>query len=130
MYWKDIITWKSYQQGVWDKNESLYMNAGYGETSCISADGTERVCVKSIDNILNGGEATYIKMDIEGSELKALHGARETIKRYKPKLAVCVYHKQEDLIEIPDYIYSLREDYRFYIRNHNPHGTETVLYAV
>ena len=116
--------------GVWSQTDILRIRSGYGDNSFISNDGTEQVMVKSIDDILKGEEATYIKMDIEGSELRALYGAKETIKKYKPKLAVCIYHKPEDLIEIPQYIYRLRNDYKFYIRNHSPYGVETVLYGI
>ena len=84
----------------------------------------------AIDEILQGEEATYIKMDVEGAELRALYGAEKTIRTYRPKLAVCMYHKPEDLVTIPQYIYSIRDDYRFYIRNHSPYGIEMVLYAV
>ena len=45
-----------------------------------------------------------VKMDIEGSELKGLHGAAQVIKRDHPILAISAYHRQEDLIELPDYI--------------------------
>ena len=116
--------------GVWDREDIIHINIGHGETSRISKNGNECVTVKTIDGVLNGEKVTYIKMDIEGSELKALHGSAKTIKKYKPKLAICIYHRPEDLIEIPRYIYSLRNDYRFYIRNHSPYGIETVLYAV
>lgn len=116
--------------GVWNEDGILYIDGGNEETSRVVASGIEKIQVKTIDSILNGTEATYIKMDIEGSELKALQGAAGTIKKYKPKLAICVYHKPEDLIEIPSYIYSLRKDYKFYLRNHSPHGIEAVLYAV
>lgn len=116
--------------GVWDSDGTLCINAGHGQTSQICVDGNESIYVKTIDSIMKGEEVTYIKMDIEGSELKALCGAEKTIKDYKPKLAICIYHKPEDLIEIPQYIYKLRNDYKFYIRNHSQHGIETVLYAV
>lgn len=116
--------------GTWDRTDTLYLNGGLGVGSRISDEGTDKIQVMAIDDILGGGSATYIKMDVEGAELKSLIGARSTIKTYKPKLAVCIYHKPEDLIEIPRYIYSLRDDYKFYIRNHSPYGIETVLYAV
>lgn len=69
-------------------------------------------------------------MDIEGAELKALEGAKKTIQKYKPTLAVCVYHRNEDILEIPQYIKSLVSEYKFFLRHHNYGGTETVLYAV
>lgn len=73
-------------------------------------------------------KATFIKMDIEGAELDALHGAAEMIKDNKPKLAICLYHRDEDLWTIPLYIKSLVPEYKFYCRE-NRHGGEFVLYA-
>lgn len=116
--------------GVWSETGILLIRSGYGDNSSISDEGTEPVEVKSVDDIVKEERVTYIKMDIEGSELKALYGAEKTIRKYKPRLAVCIYHKPEDLVEIPWYIHSLRDDYQFYIRNHSPYGIETVLYAI
>lgn len=70
-----------------------------------------------------------IKMDVEGSELSALHGAAATIQRDKPFLAICVYHKPGDLLSIMDYLYELCPDYRFWIRHYSPKNEETVLFA-
>lgn len=83
----------------------------------------------SIDEVLDGEKATFIKMDIEGSELEALRGVEKTIKKYKPILAICVYHKREDIWEIADYILSLHKDYTLYFRHYSLIHTETVLYA-
>lgn len=60
----------------------------------------------------------YIKLDIEGSEWDALHGAAKTINRWKPKMAICVYHKPEDLWTLATYIKFLRNDYEFQFRHH------------
>jgi hypothetical protein len=68
-------------------------------------------------------------MDIEGSELKALHGAENTIKNNKPKLAICIYHKPEDITEIQRYLMSIVPEYKFGIRHYADHEFETVLYA-
>lgn len=68
----------------------------------------------------NNVEPTFIKMDIEGAELSALKGCAETIKRLKPKLAICLYHKFEDMWEIPSYIHSIVPEYKFFCKkNHN-----------
>jgi hypothetical protein len=70
-------------------------------------------------------------MDIEGAELDALKGAEETIKRDKPKLAICIYHKDSDFVETPEYIHEFVPEYRLYVRHHGrTSARETVLYAV
>ena len=69
-------------------------------------------------------------MDVEGSELSALRGGQETIKKHRPILAVCLYHKGEDLYEIPLYLRDLLSDYHYFIRKYSQHPFELVLYAV
>lgn len=68
---------------------------------------------------------TILKIDIEGSEMKCLKGAGTFIKTYKPCIAVCVYHRENDVFEIPNYIKGLVPDYRFLLRG----GMHTVCYA-
>lgn len=73
---------------------------------------------------------TMIKMDIEGLELAALKGARRMIEKCAPKLAICVYHNKEDILEIWQWLKKVQPEYKFYLRHHNWGATETVLYAV
>ena len=68
-------------------------------------------------------------MDIEGADLKALEGAKTTIKRDKPDLAICVYHKINDLWEIPNYIKYLVPEYSFAIRHCSITKNGTIMYA-
>lgn len=75
-------------------------------------------------------KVSFVKMDIEGSELNALRGMAETISRYRPALAICIYHKFEDLWEIPLFIHQLVPQYQLYIRNYTTYLDEIVLYAV
>ncbi len=89
----------------------------------------DEIEIKKLDDILADIHPTLIKMDIEGAELDTLRGAAEVIKRDKPKLAVCIYHKPEDIIEIPKYIHSLVPEYKFKVRQHTNTMLETVLYA-
>ena len=84
---------------------------------------------ESIDNVIKE-EVTFIKLDVEGAELRTLMGAAETIKKYKPRLAISIYHKPEDIYEIPLLLMEYRPDYRFYIRHYTSYIWETVLYAV
>ena len=72
----------------------------------------------------------YIKMDIEGSEAEALTGAHETITRFRPKLAVCLYHNPTDLWTIPAALKRQYPFYQIYLAHHSLHAEETVLYAI
>ena len=120
----------AYQLGTYYRRDSLHFSEGNDTGSSIQSNGGVIIEVDSIDNVTNGEEVSYIKMDIEGAELDTLKGARETILKYRPKLAICVYHKPEDLLTIPSYILSLHKDYRLYLRNYKQAGCDTVLYAV
>ena len=123
------------KKGVWDKAGELRFSIddGCGEI-CFGNENknkTYSIPVDTIDGCVDSKDkVSFIKMDIEGSELNALSGAKLTIKRDKPTLAICVYHKKEDLITIPQYIKALNEDYKFYLRTYYPYCAELVLYAV
>lgn len=84
----------------------------------------------SVDAVLQGGKATFIKFDIEGSELAGLQGARQTIEKYHPTLAISVYHKAEDIVTLPSYIKEIAPGYQFYLRCYHEDFQETVLYAI
>jgi len=86
----------------------------------------------TIDEAVAKGSAPrvdFIKMDIEGSELSALLGSEATIRRWRPKLAISLYHRPEDFFSIPSWIDSLGVEYRFYLDHYSIHHEETVLFA-
>lgn len=116
-------------KGVYDQVCTLRFSEN-GTMGSMVADEGNKIEATTIDEIVGGDEVTFIKMDIEGSELKALKGAENTIRRWKPKLAICVYHRVEDLITIPQYIQSLRSDYKLFYRNYCQLGLEAIIYAV
>jgi FkbM family methyltransferase len=125
--WKNV---KLINSGVSDK-EYIYKFVGNGDsTSYASIDGNEQTQMISIDASTNGKKISFIKMDVEGFELQALKGAKECIKRDHPRLAIALYHKEEDLIEIPHYIQTLSKEYKFYLRIYSNAYLEIVLYAV
>ena len=78
----------------------------------------------------NAPRIDFIKMDIEGSELAALRGAESTIRRWRPKLAISLYHRPEDFFSIPFWIDSLDVGYRLFLDHYSIHHEETVLYAI
>lgn len=115
-------------KGTWSCDAELHFQEN-GSASSICEEGTCVIKTTSIDNVLAGERATFIKMDVEGAELESLKGAQETIRKYRPKLAISLYHKPEDILEIPEYILELNPAYRFTIRHYHADMTEMVLYA-
>lgn len=88
---------------VWDKDEKVkFWEDGAG--SRIKMQGTMLINGRTIDGLVGSERVTYIKMDIEGSELRALKGAQNTILRWKPKLAICIYHNPYDVVELALYM--------------------------
>ena len=76
----------------------------------------------------------YIKMDVEGAEKNILEGSIKTIKKFKPSLAIAIYHGgklfMEDFYNIPIFIKNvINEDYEYYIRTFHPAGLETILFC-
>lgn len=82
-----------------------------------------------LDDVVQNDRVGMVKMDIEGSELSALHGAERTITRNRPLMAVCVYHKPGDTLAVMDYLHRLVPEYRFALRHYPDSLLETVLYA-
>lgn len=117
-----------YNKGLFSKNMGVgFSGIGTGFHMNIN-DNENEYRVISIDECnLN---PTLIKLDVEGSELETLKGSIETLKKYKPNLAVCVYHKAVDILEIFECINNLGIKYKFYLRHHSKTINDTVLYAV
>lgn len=74
-------------------------------------------------------QITLIKMDIEGSEYRALCGAKGIIKKYKPKLAISIYHTGEDYYRIPLLLNQMVPEYKFIVRHHKKNRYDTDLYC-
>lgn len=74
--------------------------------------------VVSADRLLCGQRASFFNIDVEGSEREAILGAAETIRHCRPKLLLAAYHRSEDLFALPQLVFSIRSDYRLYLRHH------------
>ena len=83
----------------------------------ISEDGDTEIVVDSIDDVINL-PISIIKMDVEGQEMPALIGAKNTILKNLPILLISLYHKPEDLFTIPLYINELSNNYEFRLLQH------------
>jgi len=124
-----------HNKGAWEKHSLLKFHDGREggsrllETSATACPSTT-IEVDAIDNVLQGRRVTYISMDIEGAEHSAILGAEKTIKKWKPKIAVCCYHRREDLFDLLLLLKSFLPQYKFYMRHYTDNQTETVLYAI
>ncbi len=118
-----------FNYGLHSARGTLSFNNDGSRGAIISADGECHVQVTSVDEVLKGDRASFIKMNIEGAELAALKGSAKTIAKWRPKMAISVYHRPSDLYEIPKLVRELGSDYRLFLRQHDGGIIETVLYA-
>jgi FkbM family methyltransferase len=121
------------QAALGSERSTLHLDAtgtAASTTSVAPSAGTIAVSAETLDSLVDGAHPTFIKLDIEGFEVAALEGARQTIARDAPILAVCVYHRQDHLWKIPLLLRRWRDDYAFFLRPHNEEGWDLVCYAV
>lgn len=119
------------EKGLWDKEGILYFDADKNTVSRIVSYKTDnQIETVSLNTYFKEKSCNFIKMDIEGAEYPALCGAIDVIRRDRPILAISIYHSVEDYYRIPDYLTSMLENYRYYIRHHALILSETVLYAI
>jgi FkbM family methyltransferase len=121
------------QNALASKPGTLHLDAtgtAASVTHAAPSVGTIAVSAKTIDALVNGSTPTFIKLDIEGFEVDALEGARKTIERHAPVLAICVYHRQNHLWKIPLLLHQWRPEYAFFLRPHNEEGWDLVCYGV
>lgn len=113
-----------------DGYQVLSFNAGAGEAGTISATGTVHIAAMALDDLLQNQSTDFIKLDVEGGEIAALHGAAQLIKRCRPVLAISLYHRPQDVWEIAQLLRTLCPNYQFFLRQHFFNSFDSVLYAV
>jgi len=119
-------------KGVWDKVEKFSFLEDGVASHISDSQGKENdstIEVIPIDSLNIQEKVTFIKMDVEGAELNALKGVSQTILRDKPKLAICIYHSNYDMIQIAEYIHTLCPQYKLYVRHHSDKLWDTILYG-
>lgn len=128
-----VRNYEMFPFGLWHE-ETVLKFGGVGVSFGVDRHTATEDClclpVKPLDSVLPDVPVTFIKMDVEGSEYPSLVGASGIIQKYKPKLAISIYHKPEDLLQLQQYIQSLVPEYRFFLRQYQTDYSETVLYAV
>lgn len=108
----------------------LSFNGEVGEGGAISDVGAQHIATVSLDEMIQQQAIDFIKLDVEGAEISAIKGASRLIRDSRPILAISLYHRPEDVWEIPELLLSLCDNYRFYIRQHYFNSFDSVFYAV
>lgn len=121
---------KLIKAGCWNETTQLKFKANGSGSSKIDEEGTSIVNVVDLDSAIKDEKVTFIKMDIEGAEQNALIGSKKLITTYHPKMAICVYHCNDDIYEIPKMILDMDDSYTFYLRHYTFCDADTVLYAI
>ena len=124
------IHYRLINKGAWKERTTLFFDKKEAMDSCISDTGESVIEVTSLDDELLHEKISFIKMDIEGAEKQALFGSKQVIKQNHPKLAISVYHRFDDIFEIPELILSFNPDYKLYLRHYCINPAETILYAI
>ena len=96
-------------------------------------DLERKVKLTSIDNYFSNNNIKapdLIKMDIEGAELPAIKGAMNVINKFRPQLAISIYHSDFDFVNIPIFLSENLSDYTFKLGHYSRDNSETVFYAI
>jgi FkbM family methyltransferase len=125
---RGIIKIKVIKCALSDKNGEERFYQGFDFASRLNENGNDLVKIITLDSLYL--RATFIKMHLEGGEFNALKGSINTIQKYRPVLAITIYHNSDGLWKIPVYLMDLLQDYFFYMRSHSWAGTGVVIYAV
>lgn len=119
-----------YNYALSNCEQKSYFLQNQGLGSRMVNQGDNMVDVRTIDNIVGGRTIGYIKLDVEGYEKRVLLGARKHIVQDKPNMMISIYHKPEDIIEIPMLLREMNPNYKFALGHYNVGGgSETILYA-
>lgn len=119
---------KIFMLGVGEKHDILCFE-GAGVSGKTTEKGENRIEIVSLDEHIKES-ISFLKMDIEGSEMKALQGARLHISIDKPILTVCAYHRINDLWEIPKFVGTLNNSYNYYLRHYSYDYSDTIIYCI
>ena len=115
-----IDTSSFYNIAAWNKTETLtfYSRSGRNSAGSTSHKGLKSIEVKAdaVDNYINE-KVDYINIDAEGSDKNVIYGLENTLKNYKPCISCAVYHRNEDMFEIPLLLHKIYGKCEMYIRH-------------
>jgi FkbM family methyltransferase len=124
-----LLRIKYIQKGLYNRKGVMQFDSSGGSASRISGSGQDAIDVIALDDAASE-PVTFIKLDVEGAESKAIDGAANQIRHHAPTLAVCVYHDQADFWRIPRRVLDLNDRYKIYLRHYSEGILETVMFFI
>jgi FkbM family methyltransferase len=126
--------------GLWSQSREIRLTDSRDASAVVEIDtmetgntGLVSIDVVSIDDHVSTHKikkVDFIKLDIEGAELEALKGAKHTLTHHRPQLAISIYHKKEDIYQIPLYLDDILEDYEYRLGHYTPGFCESIWYGM
>ena len=104
----------------------------FGPGTAVGRGEDGSVPARTLDSLVPDGivdRVDFIKLDIEGAEGAALRAVADAIARFRPRVAVAVYHGRDDLVDLPRLLAELAPGYAMALGHNPPHGEETVLFG-
>lgn len=117
------------QVGLSDASGTLGFNQDAGSASSVARSAQTTIQVDTLDAAVEE-RVSFIKMDLEGWEMKALQGSTQHLTQHRPKLAIAVYHDSPDFRLVHKFVGEFGHDYRCYLRHYTQGWSETVMYFV
>ena len=123
-----------FPMGLWRESGTCSFTPDAFSSSRMEPAGKCQITVDTLDHILETlpelPPVTYLKIDVEGADLDVLIGACQTIQAYRPRIAAAIYHSDEHMLSIPEYLHEICPSYQFHIRHYCCIESETVLYCL
>jgi FkbM family methyltransferase len=94
-----------------------------------AADCGTPVELRTLDDAMGEAKVTFLKADVEGYEFRVLLGAEAVIRRHQPRIAVTVYHPQNNVAEITDFLRECHPSYQFATKGIFDNGHPVLLQA-
>lgn len=116
--------------GTWSSTTQLRFSADKAMGSALSPDGDSVVQCVRVDDVVPGMDYNLVKMDVEGAETDTLQGMETGIRRHRPNLCISVYHRPQDIFDIPRLIAAWDLGYTFHLRVHEHNTFGVVLYCL
>lgn len=124
------------ERALWDQSGKLVYFSDRGAGSRVEFEafgGHDGSCTTiSVDDFVKSKgleRVDFLKTDIEGAEQFAIAGAVETLRRFRPKLAISIYHNMNDFVQIIRQVDEMHLGYTFYLGHATIYSAETVLFC-